>query len=324
MGRAAPAAAGQTEAMRTESLGTSYLALPDGPAPYPGVVVIHEASGLNDIRGICRRFAAEGYAALGVDLFEGRNRAACMARMFIGGMAGNLNYYGVPALKAALGRLAGHPEVDADRIGAIGFCLGGSIVLTWACTDGRLGAIAPFYGAAPKPREAIRRLCPVVGSWPGKDFTTTKAAGVLEAGLTAAWWQPGSSRLTGGCGANWMLSAPAGGGTRPRKERGWQLPLRLWCLQAPLHGCPYSPLLTFAHPVDHWRQQLGGTLGAHVPRPVHPRPVRHGLMCERSVDACLAHRGPLGQPAHGLSCRVKHVRWARAAACRSGARDHCR
>ena len=172
--------------MRTESLGTSYLALPDGPAPYPGVVVIHEASGLNDnIRGICRRFAAEGYAALGVDLFEGRNRAACMARMFTGGMAGNLSYYGVPALKAALGRVAGHPEVDANRIGAIGFCLGGSIVLTWACTDGRLGAIAPFYGAAPKPREAIRRLCPVVGSWPGKDFTT-KAAGVLEADLTAA------------------------------------------------------------------------------------------------------------------------------------------
>ena len=167
--------------MRTEFPGTSYLALPDGPAPYPGVVVIHEASGLNDnIRDICRRFAAEGYAALGVDLFEGRNRAACMARMFIGGMAGNLNYYGVPALKAALGRLAGHPEVDADRIGAIGFCLGGSIVLTLACTDGRLGAIAPFYGAVPKPREAVRRLCPVVGSWPGKDFTT-KAAGVLEA-----------------------------------------------------------------------------------------------------------------------------------------------
>ena len=254
MDRAALAAARRTEAMRTEFLGTSYLALPDGPAPYPGVVVVHEASGLNDnIRGICRRFAAEGYAALGVDLFEGRNRAACMARMFIGGMAGNLNYYGVPALKAALGRLAGHPEVDAARIGAIGFCLGGSTILTWACTDRRLDAIAPFYGAAPKPREAIRRLCRVVGSWPGKDFTT-KSAGVLEADLTAAGiphdlkvypgakhsffndqWrnyqrrrrgllaagpgllrrarpgQPGRSRLTGGCGANWMLSASAGG-----------------------------------------------------------------------------------------------------------------
>jgi carboxymethylenebutenolidase len=34
------------------------------------VVVIHEASGLNDnIRGICDRFAGEGYAALGVDLY---------------------------------------------------------------------------------------------------------------------------------------------------------------------------------------------------------------------------------------------------------------
>ena len=172
--------------MKAGSLDTSYLALPDGAGPFPGVVVVHEASGLNDnIRDICGRFASEGYAALGVDLFAGRNRVACMARMFAGAMAGNLDYYGVPALKAALGRLAGHPQVDAARIGAIGFCLGGSIVLTWACTDDRLAAIAPFYGAAPKPREAIRRLCPVVGSWPGKDYTT-KAAGLLENELTAA------------------------------------------------------------------------------------------------------------------------------------------
>lgn len=172
--------------MRTESLGTAYLVLPDGAGPHPGVVVVHEAFGLNDnVRGICRRFAGEGYAALGVDLFEDRNRAVCMARMFLGGMTGNLDYYGVPALKAALGRLASHPGVDAARIGAVGFCLGGSIVLTWACTDSRLTAIAPFYGAAPRPREAIRRLCPVVGSWPGKDITT-KAAKVLETELTAA------------------------------------------------------------------------------------------------------------------------------------------
>jgi len=126
---------------------------PDGLGPFPGVVVVH------------------------VDLFNGRNRAVCMARMFAGGLAGNLDYYGVPALKAALGQLASRPEVDAGRIGAIGFCLCGSIALTWAGTDNRPTAIAPFYGAAPKPRAAIRRMCPVVGSWPGKDFTT-KAAGV--------------------------------------------------------------------------------------------------------------------------------------------------
>ena len=176
----------ESEIVTAESSDTSYLILPDGDGPFPGVVVVHEASGLNDnIRDICRRFAREGYAALGVDLFGSRSRAACMARMFAGAMAGNLDYYGIPALKAALGRLASQPQVDAARIGAIGFCLGGSIVLTWACTDDRLAAIAPYYGAAPRPRDAIRRLCPVVGSWPGRDFTT-RAAGVLETGLTAA------------------------------------------------------------------------------------------------------------------------------------------
>ena len=164
----------------------SFWAVPDGSGPFPGVVVVHEASGLNDnIRDICGRFAEEGYVAMGVDLFGGRNRAVCMARMLVGGLAGNLDYYGVPALKAALAALADRREVDGARIGAVGFCLGGSIVLTWACTDQRLSAIAPFYGAAPRPREAVRRLCPVVGSWPGRDFTT-KAAGILETELTAA------------------------------------------------------------------------------------------------------------------------------------------
>jgi len=76
----------QTGAMRTESLGDSYLASPMALGPHPGVVVIHEASGLNDnIRAVCRRFAEHGYAALGVDLFGGWNRVVCMARMFIGG-----------------------------------------------------------------------------------------------------------------------------------------------------------------------------------------------------------------------------------------------
>jgi carboxymethylenebutenolidase len=172
--------------MKTESSHGSYLVLPDGEGPHPGLVVVHEAFGLNDnIRDVCRRLAEEGYAAFAVDLFEGHSRVVCMARMFIGGMVGNLDHLGVPALKAALGRLADRPEVDAARVGAVGFCLGGSIVLTWACTDNRLKAIAPYYGLAPRPREAIRRLCPVVGSWPDKDFTT-KAAGILETELTAA------------------------------------------------------------------------------------------------------------------------------------------
>lgn len=62
--------------MRTATLRGSYLAVPDGEGPFPGVVVVHEAYGLNDnIKDVCRRLAGEGFVAMGVDLFEGRHRA---------------------------------------------------------------------------------------------------------------------------------------------------------------------------------------------------------------------------------------------------------
>ena len=162
----------------------AYFALPDGDGPFPGVVVIHEIFGLNDnIRDIAGRFAGEGYAALAVNLFSGRNRAVCMAR-FMGGMFLNsLDHGGIRDLKSALTFLSEMPQVDEERLGAVGFCLGGGFAIAWACTDYRLKAIAPFYGANPRPLEAVSRSCPVVGSYPEKDFTA-KAARNLDERLT--------------------------------------------------------------------------------------------------------------------------------------------
>ena len=152
--------------------GGAYLALPDAPGPHPGVVVIHEAYGLNEnIKDIAGRFADQGYAALAVDLFTGRNRAICMTRYMAGMLIGSVDRYGISDLKAALTHLAARPEVDPERIGAIGFCMGGGFAIAWACTDDRLKAIAPFYGANPRPLDAVKRACPVVGSYPEKDFT---------------------------------------------------------------------------------------------------------------------------------------------------------
>ena len=152
--------------------GGGHLALPDEPGPHPGVVVIHEIFGLNEnIKDIAGRFADQGYAALAVDLFGGRNRAVCMARFMTGMLAGSVDRFGIADLKAALTHLAGLPEVDPKRIGAIGFCMGGGFAIAWACTDDRLKAIAPFYGANPRPLDAVQRACPVVGSYPEKDFT---------------------------------------------------------------------------------------------------------------------------------------------------------
>jgi carboxymethylenebutenolidase len=154
------------------TMRSAYYARPEGNGPFPGVVVIHEAYGLNEnIKDVARRFARAGYAALAVDLFAGGNRALCMARVFSGMLFAPLKNNAMNELKASLTYLSTQPEVDSERVGAIGFCMGGSFAISWACTDERLKAIAPFYGMNPRPLEAIARTCPVVGSYPENDFT---------------------------------------------------------------------------------------------------------------------------------------------------------
>lgn len=151
---------------------TAYFALPEGEGRLPGIVIIHEAFGLNDnIRDIARRFAAEGYAALAVDLFAGRNQMICMFRFFGGMFLNPFNHSAIHDLKAALTYLEIHPRVDANRLGAIGFCMGGGFAVSWACTDPRLHVIAPFYAINTRPLSAVARSCPVVGSYPENDFT---------------------------------------------------------------------------------------------------------------------------------------------------------
>lgn len=150
-----------------------YLACPEGDGPFPAVVVIHEIYGLNEnMRDVARRFADEGYVALAVDLFAGRNRAVCMFRFMEGLFANAFDHGGIHDLKASLDYLTQQPGVDSARLGAIGFCLGGSFAIAWACTDTRLKAIAPYYSMNPRPLEAVARSCPVVGSFPMRDFTT--------------------------------------------------------------------------------------------------------------------------------------------------------
>lgn len=150
----------------------AYYALPEGDGPFPGVVVIHEIDGLNDdIRNICERFAVEGYAALGVDLFSTGSRPVCMARVMYGMLLRPLNNGVVGDLRAALTFLEARDEVDPRRLGAIGFCMGGSYALQLACAAGDLKVASVFYGVNPRPLQAVARACPLVGSYPERDFT---------------------------------------------------------------------------------------------------------------------------------------------------------
>lgn len=158
----------------------SFLAKPKDTGLFPGLVIIHEAFGLNDnIREIARQFAEQGYTALAVDLFSNRNRILCMLQAFHGMLIRPLNNSMLSDLQSTMAFLRQQAGADKDRIGAVGFCMGGAYALQLAVTEKGMKAASVFYGANPKPLEALAQSCPIVGSYPDKDFTT-QAARELE------------------------------------------------------------------------------------------------------------------------------------------------
>ena len=161
----------------------SFFVKPEGKGPFPGLLVIHEAFGLNDnIRGIASRFAEHGYAALAVDMFSNRNRIVCMLQAFHGMLIRPLHNPMLADLSSSIHFLQKQPDVDPGRTGAVGFCMGGGYALQLAVTEKGMKAASTFYGAAPKPLEAFAESCPIVGSYPEKDFTA-KGARELDAVL---------------------------------------------------------------------------------------------------------------------------------------------
>jgi carboxymethylenebutenolidase len=156
----------------------SYFVKPEGAGALPGLVVIHEIFGLNDnIRGIAGQFAEQGYAALAVDLFSNRNRVVCMMQIIHGMLIRPLNNAMLSDLQSTLAFLRQQPGVDPDRTGVVGFCMGGGYALQLAVTDKGMKVASAFYGAVPKPLEAFAQSCPILGSYPEKDFS---AAGARE------------------------------------------------------------------------------------------------------------------------------------------------
>lgn len=161
----------------------AYLALPEGDGPWPGVVVIHEIMGLDaQTRRHADRLARAGYLALAVDLFSAGGRARC-----------------VVATMRALRRGAGRPCVDiviaqehlrADprctgKVGVIGFCMGGGFALLTAAAG--FDAASANYGQIPAdPDAAFDGVCPVVGSYGGRDLSLRGAAAALTSALERA------------------------------------------------------------------------------------------------------------------------------------------
>jgi carboxymethylenebutenolidase len=155
---------------------------PVGDGPWPGVVVLHEAFGLNDdIREHAGRLAAAGYLAVAPDLYRGQGMRRCLVATF-------------KALSAEEGRpfedidavrreLAARPDCTG-KVGVIGFCMGGKFALL---TAKDFDVSAPNYGPLPKNLDAaMAGACPVVASYGARDAGLKGAAGKVEAALRRA------------------------------------------------------------------------------------------------------------------------------------------
>lgn len=133
-------------------LAHGYLALPPGGRG-PGVLVIQEWWGLTDhIAGIADRLAAEGFVALAPDLFGGRTTHDAQEAGAL--MAALPQEQAARDLGGAVDFLLAHPAVTAERVGALGFCMGGGFVLMLAAQQGdRVGAAVSFYGVGPASQQ---------------------------------------------------------------------------------------------------------------------------------------------------------------------------
>lgn len=184
-------------------------------ADLPAVIVIQEIWGLDEhIEDVARRFAAEGYAALAPDLYTGEWREAMAPERIAAGMAflrnasqevqrdpqrlesalsekpqeerdamkmlasamspeGRMRF--ARDLLGAVSYLRGRPEVDPERIGSIGFCMGGGISGMLATLSPELRAAVIFYGQNP-PLERVPEIrARILGIYGGADPRITNA-----------------------------------------------------------------------------------------------------------------------------------------------------
>src|SRR3972149_4810873 len=157
----------------------AYLARPKGQGPFPALVVIHEWWGLNpQIRGMADQLSRQGYLSLAVDLYRGKQTDNPEQAHEL--MRGLPEDRALRDLAAAFAYLKTSPEVKPDRIGSIGWCMGGGYSIKLAVAEPTLAACAAYYGPLPTERESLAAL-----KGPGLGFFGDKDEGIHEASVLA-------------------------------------------------------------------------------------------------------------------------------------------
>jgi carboxymethylenebutenolidase len=142
---------------------------PEGKGPFPALVVLHGDFGLTGwVKEQARRLASKGYVTLAIDLYRGElpkdveeahiiERALPQERV-------------LRDLKAGVDYLCGQPEVRKDRLGVIGWDIGGGYALDCAIHDPRIRAVVVCYGRLPtEPKRLTNLSGSVLGIFAEKD-----------------------------------------------------------------------------------------------------------------------------------------------------------
>ena len=162
-------------------------------------MLVHEVFGLDaHVRSIAERFAEEGYTVLAPDLYsregkppgpeatEGEPEPTWTGDDVRAAFESLPNRRVLGDLEGALERLAADPGVDANRLGAVGLCMGGNYAYMLGCTSRRVSAVVDFYGrfvyrelSANKPMQplemALNLSCPMLAIFGGKDPSISAA-----------------------------------------------------------------------------------------------------------------------------------------------------
>ncbi|HRF58481.1 MAG TPA: dienelactone hydrolase family protein [Fimbriimonadaceae bacterium] len=150
----------------------------------PGVIVLQEWWGLVDhIQDVADRFAAEGFTALAPDLYFGE---ATTEPTRAGELMMALNIGATEKLLAgAVDRLLADDSVTSEKVGVVGFCMGGQLSLFAAATNPKIGACVDFYGIHPKVEPDFAALrSPVLGLFAEHDaYASPEAVALLSAEL---------------------------------------------------------------------------------------------------------------------------------------------
>jgi len=148
---------------------SGYLALPDGAGKHPAIIVIHEYWGLNDwVKEQAQKYAAQGFVALAVDLYRGQVAANPDEAHVL--MRGLPDDRGMRDLEAAYAYLSSRPDVNAGKIGSIGWCMGGSWSVKLAVDQPKLAACVVNYGWLPSEPALVAKIkAPVQGNFGADD-----------------------------------------------------------------------------------------------------------------------------------------------------------